>query len=336
MLFLEFDRLGVPTDFGAGFCTFLATREKLLAACHRYGIELPQQHRALADARATANLAMRLIDEETCKQLTNARIGHVPHALNPRTLRRMDEAEVSDMARIVSHSTFPHSDEAILHYLDALDWVLDDQHIDDQERSEMNQLAEDLGISDSARRQAHRSYLTSIIAAAERDGVVTDAEEHLIKQIMRALDLAEVELPTVTNLPQATSFQAGMRVCFTGTVVVAGVEFSRARLEEFASQLGMQPVSGVTKKRCDLLVAADTSSGSGKARQAKKFGIPIVSATTFVNRWPWGHLKDRSDYSRWSSRQYRYGDRDHAACGEIPATSAGMTEHLSEGFVGKS
>ena len=40
----------------------------------------------------------------------------------------------------------------------------------------------------------------------------------------------------------------------------------------------------MTKKNCDLLVAADASSSSGKARKARDYGIPVVSVAAFVEQ----------------------------------------------------
>ena len=55
-----------------------------------------------------------------------------------------------------------------------------------------------------------------------------------------------------------------MRVCFTGEAVVEGTQVHRSKLEEYTVLVGMQPVKSVTKKGCDLLVAFDTFSHSGK------------------------------------------------------------------------
>ena len=94
-----------------------------------------------------------------------ATVGHLPHTLNPRTLRRgAADAGISELARVVSRAHYPCSDETLLQYLDALDWVLDDQHIDEQERTAINELADSLGISSVRRDEAHHSYLASIIA----------------------------------------------------------------------------------------------------------------------------------------------------------------------------
>jgi len=41
-------------------------------------------------------------------------------------------------------------------------------------------------------------------------------------------------------------------------------------------------VGSVTKRGCDLLVAADPESRSGKAAKAHQHGIPIMSVGDFV------------------------------------------------------
>lgn len=283
MLGQEFARVGVEFNGGAGFCTLKVTREKLNAACRRYGITLNHQHRALADARATASLA-REVFVESDAELVSANLGYVRLPLNVRTLRReSSDAEISEMARIVSLSYFPCADEALLHYLDALDWVLDDGYIDDYERAAMKELASNLGITVEQCHQAHRSYLSSIIAAAERDGIVTESEKRLIENVANVLDITDVTLPNVTQLSASSHLQCGMRICFTGEVIVNGRKFERDLLQEKAAIVGMQPVRDVTKKGCDMLVAADISSQSGKARKARNYGIPVIEVTEFLN-----------------------------------------------------
>ena len=285
MLRQEFDRLGIEFDLGAGLCTLRATREKLIAACQRHGICLDSQHRALADARATATLARKVLNHESGFQSTlPAAVGHVHRTLGIRTLRRETlDAGVSEMARVVSLCRYPSSDENLLQYLDALDWVLDDSHIDEQESAEIAELAATLGISSRQRDQAHRAYLRSIIAAVERDGIVTESEHVLITRIADNLGISDLPIPDVTDLPPGSGLRADMRVCFTGSAIVQGVPITRGFLETTAAQAGMQPVGSVTKKNCDVVVAADSSSQSGKARKARKYGIPVVSVEGFLS-----------------------------------------------------
>ena len=281
MLRQEFDRLGVAFSAGAGLCTFRATGEKLIAACQRFGIRLNNQHRALADARATATLAREVLDVDT--DYRSAVLGFVSQPPGVRTLRRETmDTETSELARVVSLSRYPSSDEEMLQYLDALDWVLDDNHIDDQERAAVAELASTLGISSEQRHQAHRAYLQSIIAAAERDGIITENEQKLITMISDTLGIVDVAIPQVTDLPPVSSLRTGMRVCFTGSAIVEGTPIARDYLEKTAAQAGMQPVGSVTRKNCDLLVAADSSSRSGKTRKARDYGIPVMTVEEFL------------------------------------------------------
>ena len=283
MLGYEFGRLGVAFNGGTGLCTLKATGEKLVAACQRYGITLNLQHRALTDARATAELARETLSNDEFDP-EPATIGYVSQSLNVRTLRReSSDAGISELARVVSLTHYPCADEALLQYLDALDWALDDRRIDEQERAAIEELASTLGVSAEQRDQAHRSYLLSIVAAAKRDGIVTDTEQQLIGQIAETLDVIGVTVPQVTRLPAASSLHSGMRICFTGTAVHAGNPVSRSLLEETAALTRMQPVGSVTKKNCDLLVAADPSSQSGKTRKARNYGIPVMTVEDFLN-----------------------------------------------------
>ena len=269
MLMCEFERLGVSFDGGTGLCTLRATGDKLGVACTRFGIALNLQHRALTDARATAKLA-RQFAADMRRDFRAATVGHIAHTPNPRTLRReaTGGGGISDLSRVVSHSYYPYSDEALLQYLDALDWVLDDRHIDEREHAELIELADSLKISREQRAEAHRSYMASIIAAAKRDGIITEAEQRLIRQVADALelDIADFAMPEVTKLPPASSLREGIHVCFTGEAVVKGRLITRPVLERHAACAGMQPVRSVTRKRCDLLVAADSPSQSHKAR----------------------------------------------------------------------
>ncbi len=86
-------------------------------------------------------------------------------------------------------------------------------------------------------------------------------------------------------VPQTTTqhveLGAGTRVCFTGEAIVDGLVANRALLEKIATLAGMSTLKSVTKK-CDVLVAADPLSQSGKARTARDRGIPIISVQDFL------------------------------------------------------
>ena len=283
----EFQRLGTAFDPGAGYCTLRATSQKLGLACESFGIAHVDQHRALSDARATAQLAWLLLEDDALPAAgtETCRIGYIEQGSRPRTLRRPSgAANHNDMVRIVSRAHYPFSDEALLSYLDLLDWVLDDHVVTEAERRELIETAQNLGINQRQIDQAHRAYFDSIVAAAQRDHVITPDEHELMERIAHALDITDATIPAVTETQRSVDLAEGTRVCFTGTATIGGEAVGRDALERLAALAGLVPVSSVTKKNCDLLVAADTSSSSGKARKARDYGIPVQSVADFVEQ----------------------------------------------------
>ena len=288
MLSQEFGRLNTAFAAGSGFCTLRATSEKLGIACQRHKIAAFEQHQALADARATALLLTRVYEAEETDQrgrgLMPCHIGYIDGSGTPRTQRRTSGGTVSnEMVRTISRAHYPYSDEAMLAYLDMLDWVLDDHVITAEERRELTELARDLGISPAQAKLAHERYFDAVVAAALRDHVVTSDEHQLMQQIAAALELSEAPIPDVTELPFMTGIDADTRVCFTGAAVVNGKHFERDELEHLAARAGLQPVGSVTKRGCDLVVAADASSLSGKAKKARQYEIPIMEVADFLS-----------------------------------------------------
>jgi hypothetical protein len=232
MLTNECDRLSVQFNAGIGVCTLKLTGEKLISAATRRNIPLIAQHRALADARATAEI-FRMEYKHT--QVTKpARLIAADFSSTARTLRRdaSDFSSVTPLNRLLSRACFPSSDDACIDYFDALDWVLDDATV--------------------------------------------SAQEQLFLR-------ADFEIPVITTLPIMGSLRKGFRICFTGSGQDAnGGLLGRADLEILAASFGMQPVNGVTRSKCDLLVAADPSSSSAKAKKAREYEIPIISVTEFL------------------------------------------------------
>lgn len=275
----EFDRLAIGFEPGRGLCTLRLTNERLSVACERHGIEIGHHHRALSDARATARL---LTVVERPDDVAPARLLADLSPGVPRTLRR---DSVGGAALPIAPSRFrvryPTTDELAASYLHVLDAYLDDLVLEEQERSDLADLAALYGIGAPQREALHEAYVEALIAAALRDGVITPGERTLIDAICRALDLDPVRVPDVTEVPRLTNLD-GARVCFTGTFVVAGVEMTKEKLAAIAAKAGLQPVGDVTKKGCDLLVAADPATSSGKAAKARSFGIPVMGIGEFM------------------------------------------------------
>ena len=75
----------------------------------------------------------------------------------------------------------------------------------------------------------------------------------------------------------------GTGVWFTGAATDAnGNPILRENLAAHAESLGLVAAGKFTKSTCGLLVAADPASQSGKASNARKWGIPIIGVDDFL------------------------------------------------------
>ena len=147
-----------------------------------------------------------------------------------------------------------------------------------------------MGISKEEITSLHQGYLDSFIQAALRDSVITLQEREMIELVANALNLP-YSIPDAHQPIQANqdNLSVGKRVCFTGEAAgFSGDTINRADLEALAARVGLHPVPSVTKKGCDLLVAADTASMSGKAKKAKEWNIPIISVEKFITYCTFG------------------------------------------------
>ncbi len=290
MLTNEYARLGAVLDPGRGVCTLSQCGQSLEDACATYRVELHHHHRALADARATAHL----LTAARCRvdEALPARIESLSSPACPRTLRR--DAVVADvsvsmpyLARIAARSHHRAERGPSLIYLDMLDWALDDLAVSPEEWSELSALAESLGMTNADIYSAHRRYLRELVAAAGRDGKITEQEHALLIRAVEALhldpSLLDEAVGPYMEVARLFRIQPDMRVCFTGAATYSdGTELPRERLTRIAQGLGLQVVDSVTKRGCDFVVAADTSSLSGKASKARGYRIPIVDARDFA------------------------------------------------------
>jgi len=282
MLRNECARVGAEYRPGKGICTYRLSGEKLSRATERHGIALNGHHRALVDARASAELLRLLFENDETEP---AHLDTRGLAASSRTHRRdlLTPGSITPLQRIVARACVPSSIGACLDYFDALDWVLDDGIITAEERRFLDEIIIASKLTESQIRAMHESYLNSLVQAVTRDHHVSQEEHSLVAKIGAVLGIHNFVPPTVSSDPTAGPIKKGQRVCFTGTAVDAdGVAIGRSELECLAASAGMQPVASVSRKGCDLLVAADASSTSGKAKKARECGVPIMGVPQFL------------------------------------------------------
>ncbi len=113
----------------------------------------------------------------------------------------------------------------------------------------------------------------------ERAGAICSAFRNGKAELDKLLEVVELQKsdPAASELPT---------VCFTGKMPE-----KRSYYENVARRLGMRPVDSVNSS-LDLLVTADLESGSSKIRNARKFGIRIITPDEFMKMEVSGESSD--------------------------------------------
>jgi DNA polymerase-3 subunit epsilon len=172
-------------------------------------------------------------------------------------------------------------------YLNVLDRAIEDRLLSSAEQEELAATAVTLGLSADRVRTLHSDYVATLVALARRDGAVTDRERADLVLVAEALGIAGVDGLLGRHLDagedsRAEAGLAGKSVCFTGALMCSyeGALVTREIAQELAEAADMIVAPRVTKK-LDMLVVADPDSLSGKAKQARKYGVRIVAETAF-------------------------------------------------------
>jgi DNA polymerase-3 subunit epsilon len=290
MISQEFSRLSINADFGKGFCTLQATGKKLQAACDWFGIKTENSHRALSDARAAALLLSWVREKkENIPGLKPAKfkgfnISKVPQLVSRAAISNSFKPAQQNLRRILKHIDLGMVDlrEDELSYLDGISSVMSDFVISADERAQLDEWASLLGITNKQQQNLHKKYLDSLIETAKKDNFVSELESELIQKASIALGIEKFSLESEPQGNYVQHLQPGKKVCFTGKAFDKdGNEIFRETLELYAEKIGLIPTSSVTKKNCDVLVAQDKASLSGKAKKARDFDIPVISVDDF-------------------------------------------------------
>jgi len=290
------DTMRLATDFLPGSGRTLAD------CCAAFDIELADAHRAVADARATAELLANFIEIAPEYSLWETQLAAALDYRWPVTAvvdpieavwaARGSEATAtaSFLSRIARRlpdipGTFEQRE-----YLALLDRVLLDRRISAHEADQLVGLASVLEIGHDSAERLHQDYFDSLVKTAWADGVLTVDEIADLATVAKLLDIpaervtAALQQPEVSPVESApTSGSVPAFALAEGDLIVLTGEMSRPRdaIEVEIRAHGYVPWSAVTKK-VKLVVAADPDSLSGKARKARDYGIPIVGEDWLV------------------------------------------------------
>jgi DNA polymerase-3 subunit epsilon len=303
----EFARLGLETPFqaNAGLCTMRAASKaipgsgrSLVDCCAAVGLRDMRWHTARDDAMAAAALLGHLLRHRpatiglTGEQLAAA--GWSWPALRrdvvaPVRRQAAGHVEPHFLARMVER--MPRDGEPLVDaYFSLLDKALLDRDISVSEADGLIELAAQLGFCRQDALNVHHTYLRELARAAWADGVVTDDERADITAVAAVLGLGDevasrilTEEQTTEPLPAEPKVVVGGLVLRPGDKVVltGAMQRDRAEIQQHAVSVGLRVTSSVSAKT-RVLVAADPDSLSGKAKNARALGVPVVGEDAFL------------------------------------------------------
>jgi DNA polymerase-3 subunit epsilon len=308
----EFRLGGYPVEWVPGLCTMwlassITGARRLDECCECFGIDTGLSHSALCDARATATLF-------NCCLERGGRPRQVPPPMPRRSLPAippsgrslvrgvapaMPRTSLASLLGRLPNESLPSGAgrEAALAYVDLLDRVLEDRVLTADEVTALAELAARWGIGAPVAGAIHRAYFSNLARLALADGVLTEVERDDLVIVAGLLGVPDAldDLRAAASAPalgvnRATELR-GRTVCFTGESVcsIRGVRLERCDQQALAARAGLVSVDSVTK-RLDILVLADPSSMSGKAKKADQFGIRKMAERAF-----WADLGVRVD-----------------------------------------
>lgn len=318
----ELKRLGVQLPDCIRVCTMrLAHRvipalpsRKLDEVCRMLGISLETAHMAMADANATSQLLLKILERVPVKGLSDLVLLHpsgewvaaeswpaMPQGGRTCTRKvaaKMRKNKPSYIANLVNRlPTSIHTEGAVESYLELLDSVLEDRKITIEEQALFETLSHEVGLSREQALLANRQYFYDLLQVALSDGIITDPERKDLDTVAQLLGISDAEYQKILSDAEAQLRQreglkprrqyevkklCGKTVCFTGEMVscIKGVRVTREEAQKIAAKQGLIVRQGVTMG-LDILVVADTDSMSGKAKKAHKYGVRVVAEPVF-------------------------------------------------------
>jgi DNA polymerase-3 subunit epsilon len=264
------------------------------ACCASYDIEIEAPHHALADARATAKLLRAYMDQldnpDAWANLLQRdtswpEVNEKPFIPKPRPMTNESETGLlTKVTRMVNMASSPVEDE----FLAVLDRVIADGVVSVQESQELLDAVTRAEISTERLNELRQIYFSRLVDLVWEDSELTGLESDVLDRVAAYLDIDDDLLSQAKAGPLNANNENSKTVSSfeiqTGSLVVltGDMELPRSHYESIITSAGFIISSGVTKKVA-LVVAADDTSISGKARKARDYGIPIISIHDFLD-----------------------------------------------------
>ena len=91
------------------------------------------------------------------------------------------------------------ADPEVNEYLGLLDRILEDRRVTTEEHDALEQLAHEIGISQSTAEKANRAYIRDLVRVALEDGIITEPEQEDLDEVRGLLGISAQELESIRS-----------------------------------------------------------------------------------------------------------------------------------------
>jgi DNA polymerase-3 subunit epsilon len=265
--------------------------------CNVLGVVMEGMHHALADARATHHAAKEMgifsgqyldeisrvniwpslviVEKEPKTRPIHPNRQSINKTVNTRSISKNSITEIEVYS--IDHDT-PESK-----YLHVVEWVLEDRDISPEQKSTLENLQKELGLSNDQVRNINLTFLQGLAGSMLDDGVISDHEKFDLDKITNLLGLNDIDLQYAIDNPidlelinEDYRLSSGQRVVFTGEM-----SLSRSEWKQKAVDAGLR-VTGSVSGKTNYLVVPFGETGSSKSRKAREIGVRVVTEQRFI------------------------------------------------------
>ena len=165
-------------------------------------------------------------------------------------------------------------------YMGFISSIFEDRKVSDDERQELEQLANKLGFSEQDVANLHLEYLGILEARARENRSISSLE---VDRISHMASLLGLETSLVADQPPNPIIFRGSLLCVTSEATVFGHSWSYESLSVVIQKLECRATNKLNKKDgVSVLLCPETHVRTGKASKAVGWGIPMMSFADFL------------------------------------------------------
>jgi len=247
-----------------------------------FGINNERPHAAIYDARVTAEIFVEMFSQNSLVRdeiyalgmHPDPRISTSSSIARPRPTEGAQSR--SKLDSIIDALPPTSSSSGLNDFTAVLLASLMDQELSEHQTRELAELAEKLELGQNQVLESRLMVFELLAVHFWSDGFLSDFERAALRRIGSVLEVSDQLIESALALAPNSSFGIKPEIFSSQTFLLTGFSSERkAHLAEKLERLGKQTVESFSK-RVDVVIANDPDTQSGKAKSARKNGIPVL------------------------------------------------------------